>query len=446
MSMAATLGDEAAQTPTYSCYESCFTASEVLLLFQRVVVDVEIGPGGCLQPRPGATWRSEPARGEATIHRGLTALVDQPDARIAAFASAHGLLRRHVGGVLGASGPTSAAATMAIGQEGVDDSERVQDWLDRGAIGAPPPGTEDTVLLVELYAALPDSMLDTFDSFMDGAEAPTSTVPSDLYRVVVPVLIVTRKAIAQYSPDPRRLRQLDPGRVRRALRLSDWVHRVVGGLDDVPEPLAAVGGSDAFLRQLTTNLPEIFIAPELLDGPDGLANEYLHALATETVDDWHAAARDLGARVRAVDLVRGALQPEGISRTDKGELASLYAELADYRSPLDLAAAEIADRVRPLLARSIESELAGLDSWPIRRGGLVGLYPRALVAAWTELTEASPPKACATPGCTGTVPPTRNRLYCDSCRASRRRDQAQRIRAGDTSPGGTENPSTGSRA
>jgi hypothetical protein len=145
-------------------------------------------------------------------------------------------------------------------------------------------------------------------------------------------------------------------------------------------------------------------------------------------------------------LVRGALQPEGISRTDKGELASFYADLADYRSPLDLAAAEIADRVRPLLARSIESELAGLDSWPIRRGGLVGLYPRALVAAWTELTEASPPIACATPGCAGTVPPTRNRLYCDSCRASRRRDQAQRIRAGDTHPGGAESPSPDSRA
>jgi len=399
------------------------------LLLQRVVVDIELDSAGRLRPRAGATWRSEPARGEASIHRQLARLTDAPEARITAFASIHGLLRRHRRGVLGSPGPSSAAITIVMGQEALDDSARVQDWFERGAHGAPPIGTEDTVAQVMLLATLPEWVFETFDRFIAGREVAAPTPPSDVFATALPIAVATGKVAPSLLANPGSIRNLDPARIRRAFQINEWVARVTGGQEDVPEPLAAIGGLDAFLRQLIATIPDAFVRPGPLGGPDARVAAYLDEMATETVADWRTAARDIRARVRGMDLIRGALQSEGISRVTKHELLGLYSDLSDYRPPIELAAADIADRVRPLLASSIESELVGLDSWPIRRGGLAGLYPRALLAAWTELTEAAPPIACSTPGCLGVAPPTRNRLYCDRCRAERRRASVQETRA-----------------
>ena len=98
------------------------------MLFHSVAVDVEIGPGGRLRPRPGAAWRPQPARGEATVHQAFASLAEASDDRIAAFASVHGFLRRQAGGHLSQPGPVSLAATTAIGQQATDDAERVADW------------------------------------------------------------------------------------------------------------------------------------------------------------------------------------------------------------------------------------------------------------------------------------------------------------------------------
>jgi hypothetical protein len=70
-----------------------------------------------------------------------------------------------------------------------------------------------------------------------------------------------------------------------------------------------------------------------------------------------------------------------------------------------------------------------LGSWPLRPGALAGVYVRSLVAAWTDVTDSSPPAPCATSGCAGAYTPTRNRLYCDACRTVRSRDAVRRSRA-----------------
>ena len=399
------------------------------MLFQRLVIDVEVGPEGRLQPRAGAAWRPEPARSEASIHRRFATLATAPEARVVAFASIYGFLRRQGGGVLGTPGPASAALTATVGQEAVDDSIRVEGWLRGGAIGDPPEGTADTIGFLALWASLPDAMLDAVEAFLDGTAAPAAIALTDFVSIAVTSALAAGVPGNPYLVDPGQIRALDPGRLRRALRVNEWVSRVIGGLEDVPESLAVIGGPDALLRLLATNAPEAMSAPELLDGPDGPVTAYMRSLTTETVEDWRDAAGVIGARVRDLDLMAQALQPEGISGADKRELADRYAALAGYRSPLDLSAAEIAGRFRPIVAASIEAELAGMGAWPVPRVGLAGLYVRALVAAWSELAEASPPVACASLGCRGTVPSTRNRRFCERCRADRRRERVRRSRS-----------------
>jgi hypothetical protein len=260
--------------------------------------------------------------------------------------------------------------------------------------------------------------------------------PADFFALAAPAAAGAGSAALPFLAHPGRIRDLDPTRVRRALRMNEWVSRVYAGLEEVPDALAAIGGPDDLVRQFMTTLPEAYAIPELLDGPHGQATTRAEELATETVSDWHAAARDIGAHVRGLDLIRGALRSDGLTTADKRDLADLYADLAAYRSPLAPSAAELAERTRPLLATRIESEIATIDTWPVRRAALAGLYVRALVAAWRELTEASPPIVCATAGCDGTVPPGRNRRYCDRCQADRRRESVRRSRSRDA----PENP------
>jgi hypothetical protein len=425
--MAATLGEDAIAAGAHSCYESCFTPEgRESVLLQRVVIDVEVGPEGRLQPRAGAALRSEPARGEVAIHRRLAGLETAPDARIAGFASIRGFLRRRSLPAL--SAPSSEAMTTIIGQEAMDDSARAQEWFERGAVGPPPEGTNDTVAAVVLFATMPGELLDAFDAFLGGA-APAPIAPAAFYGLALPVAAATGAAALPYLADAGHIRTIDPSRVRQAFRMNEWACRLAAGLEPVPEVLSAIGGPDDFIRQLTANVPEAYAFPELLDGPDGRATAFMRTITIETVDDWRTAARDMGALVLALDHLRGALATAGMTRAEKTQLAHLYTRLAEYRAPASLTAAEIADRVRPLLKSHIESELESLGVWPVRRGAPAGVYVRALLAAWAELTQVAPPTACATSGCAGVAPATRNRRYCDSCQANRRRETVRLTRS-----------------
>jgi hypothetical protein len=399
------------------------------LLLQRAVIDAELDADRTIRPRAGAAWRSEPARGEAAVHRRLAALAAKPDARIPSFASVHGPLRRLPHAILAAPRHRTAAALVAVGQEALDESARAQEWFEGGARGEPPPGTEDTLATVVLYAHLPAQIHDTFDRYAAGEEASSSDPAVDFFTPALRTALVAARAAPELMSNPGFIRTLDPAVVRRAFRLLEWHNRVLGGLEEVPGSLADVGGADGFMRQLVVAIPELFPADDALAADPGALT------IGETVDEWRAAATELGALVRRLDLVRGALGPVGLAGPAKRELLAAYADLAGFRPTVDLAASEIAERARPFLLSSMEDELARLDAWPVRRGGLVGLYARALLAAWAELAAASPPTACTIPGCANTMPSTRNRLYCDSCKTERRTAGVRDIRARGTVAG-----------
>jgi hypothetical protein len=405
------------------------------LLLQRAVTEVEVDASGRLRPRAGAAWRPEPARGEASLHRRLAKLTEATGAQLAAFASTYGFLRVHGSAIFGMPGPESVASTVAIGQEALDAGTRVEEWFNAGAIGDPPPATEDTLLAIELFAALPDWIFATFEATNGREDPDVKTDPGQFFRVGLPVAVAASRAIQQHGFNLARFRQLDPVRVRRALRLNEWFNRVIGGLEETPASLAAVGGADGLIRQLTSTAPELFAIPNLFGAQDADVVAFLDALATETVDDWRTAAAEHRDLVRSIDLIRSAIGPDGIVAADKQDLADLHADLAGYRSSMDLAAAEIAERTRPLLAARLEGRLTALGAWPLRRGALAGVLVRSFVAAWVELTDAAPATACATLGCPGTFAPRRNRLYCDSCQTARSRDAVRRTRAAASSQG-----------
>ena len=397
--------------------------------YLRYVAEIQIGPDGRLLARPGAAWRPEPVRAEPTVHRDLAKLERAPARRIAAFASVHGLLRRKAGGALSQTGPSMALIATMAGQQSLDDAEIVRAWLEGGAHGDLPAGQEDTVALVAVFANLPDAMLDTIDAYLDGtAEEPPTPDPA----VALAAFAAGSAALAPHVPalveHAGRITDLDPARVRRGLRVSEWVCRVFAGLDDVPRTLAAMGGTGALLAALPAALPEALAVASLLDGPDGPVTAYINDLATETVDDWRDEAHQLADRVATTDLIHRALAT-GLTDAEARDLAKRFYKLAGFWAPAGIAPADLAERTRLLLARTIEAELQALGVWPVPRAAVAGLHVRALVAAWADLTGAAPPAPCQTEGCTNTVPATRNRYYCAPCIETRRRERARARRA-----------------
>ena len=83
----------------------------------------------------------------------------------------------------------------------------------------------------------------------------------------------------------------------------------------------------------------------------------------------------------------------------------------------------------PFSRRASKRNCQTSERGPFDEGTLAGVLVRSLVAARIEVTATAPLAACATPGCTGTFTPTRNRLYCDACRTARSRAAVRRTRA-----------------
>ena len=400
------------------------------MLLLRVVADLHIDPAGNLRPSPGVVWHIEPARGEAGLHRRLAALAEAPAPQIVAFASAYGLLRRPTPSPFDMPEPASRALTTAIGQEDADNSVRLREWLESGASGEPPPGTSATLVATRLYASLPEWFLDAFDLILAGADAgATSGKVEDFLSALLSMAAATGPAASLLLADPALVASMDRTRLLRALRVNEWAVLMLAGLDEPPAALMALGGPDAVLHSLLDTLPDAIAVPELLDGPDGPATRFVQSLTEETVEDWHDAGRLFSDHVRTVGLLHRALGGQGVTADQKAALLDLYADAAGFRPQVQLSAADIAERARPLLAGRIEGELGSARAWPLRRGAVAGLYVRALLALWADLTRTTPPLSCATAGCSAAVPPTRNRHYCDACQTERRRQSVRRTRA-----------------
>jgi hypothetical protein len=400
------------------------------MLLLRVVADLDCDSTGNLRPSPGAAWHVERARDEASLHRRLAALADAPATQIVAFASAHGLLRQPVPSPLDLPEPTSRALTTAIGQQDADNTVRLREWLESGGSGEPPPGTSETLLATALYASLPDWVLDTFDRFIaDNDPSAVSGTAQDFLASFLPMAAAAGPATLLLMADPTIPAEIGRDRLLRALRLNEWAVRMFAGLDEPLPAVAALGGPDRLLQTIIDTLPEAVAVPELLDGPDGPGTDFIRSLTEETIENWRDAARLFRDQIRATRLVHSALGPHGLTPDQKADLFDLYSEAAGFRPQVQLSAAELAARLQPLLVARVEEDLLAARSWPIRRDAVAGLHVRALVALWVDLSHTAPPLACTTQACPGTVPPTRNRRFCDACQAARRRESVRRTRS-----------------
>ncbi len=215
----------------------------------------------------------------------------------------------------------------------------------------------------------------------------------------------------------------------RASDLLEWAAGLLGGTQGAPGWVDRLGGVHAALLSLLANQPEVLLDPRLINERNADGVPAIEALAYETVGDWHEVATALASWCAAVRLVRRAVDSRGLSPAEKAQLAERYRGLAEFDAPPSLRVLELGERTRALLRAQCETLLAEAGVWPIHRGSVAGLYGRALVALWTELTDEEPLVACATPGCPGSFVLTRNRAHCDACQANRRREDVRSSRA-----------------
>ena len=396
--------------------------------FSRVVTEIEPGPDGRLRPRPGALWRSEPAQGEAGIHRKLAGLLDASDSRLAAFASTYGPLRRGMAALQGAPGPIVRTAFIGMSHEMLDVVAQVRAWLDAGSPDPAPDGVADILLVADAFASLPEHVRRANRLLQAGAPE------ADIEAALGPVAFdpaphiggLFEAALARGRRHFDRVR--DRERLADAVELLEWFGHILGGLDDEPAAAAELGGSAEGLRTLLVNMPEAFAHPDLADDRSIEGATLMANVAAESLADWREAASALANWVRVAALVHRALVG-GLTKAERDDLALVYQSLTGSAPAKSLTAAELAERTVPLLVARVEAELHGGGAWPIRRGATLGLYWRALVSLWMALSDRDPLIMCATANCPGRFTLTRNRRYCDNCQAKRRGDAVARVRA-----------------
>ncbi|MES2210097.1 MAG: hypothetical protein V4515_07920 [Chloroflexota bacterium] len=396
-------------------------------LFTRFVVEMEVDATGRLRPRPNTLWWSEPAIGEAGIHRRLAKLNRASDDRIAAFASTYGPLRFAAAPLLGIPGPRLREVTFALGQGMLGDLDRVRVWLATGSHGRPPHEVRVVLALVELLQNLSEPTRRAVTLMVGGA--PEAEVESAAGSASQDPAAFFGDGLRRMPPLSEVSRPIDVERLRWGLDVLEWLGRAIGGLEEVSWPsVADLGGPAEMFRSLLANLPEALGHPELAGEKSAAAAAMFDALATESVTDWRVIANQVDGWVVAADLVRLA-QSEGLTPREKARLCDVYEGLTAPKLGVALSSAELAERAKPLLQARLEGELERGGARPVRRGIVLGLYWRALAGLWRELEDRPLPRRCATPSCGAMVPTTRNRRYCTTCQGERSRARVAALRA-----------------
>jgi len=397
---------------------------------QRIVVDVEIVLPDLLRPIEGAMAHREPARREGALHRDLARLADATSGRIVSFASTHGLLRRRTDWVRAVATAEARGPILAMGHRMLDDLAALRTWVEAGAVGEPPDGVRAVGAIVAAFAELPEPILQgaalaasgAADAQVEAAIGDQAIDSADFFArlggLAAP-LLDGRRSIASV-PRPKLLLAIDG---------LECAARLLGGLDEPATEVEAMGGVPEILWSMIANQPEAFLHPALVNQDNADSLRFIEELADETLDDWRQVARALAVRNADVRVLHRALGTEGVDRAEQARLAELYVALAGFDPPSALTAVELAERLLPLYRAAVEAGLMAEGTWPVRRGATVGLYGRAMLALWTELTEAPVLVMCATEGCAGRFVLTRHRTYCDRCQADRKRDSVRRSRA-----------------
>lgn len=396
------------------------------VLFRRFVVETGAGADGALRPVTGAPWRSERAVGEAGLDRRLAALATASPDAISAFASTYGFLREKAAALRSQPEPVARGLMQLAGLRGTDDIRAAIEWVDSGC---PRPAPASTVMLIQAVELLPASALDSLELLAHGAsdseaEAALTFDPE----AVLPDLMASALPAAMAAQPTLPTSATDRAQLRRKLEAFEWMMRIYAGLEEAPAAWTEVGGSVGATMTLFTSVPEAFAHPELGVEESRAGSELMVNLATESVDEWRAAAAEFGPAVEAVDLVLR-VQVLGLKGEEKARLRKLCLELTDGYTPPNLTAVELAERAAPMLRAQLEADMTRGGVWPVRGGAIAGVYWRALVVLWTRLTDQRPPLACAEEGCGALLPPHASRLFCDTHRLARHRDLMRTQRA-----------------
>jgi hypothetical protein len=399
------------------------------VLFERFVVDVEAGPDGELRPRAGAQPRREPATREGTVHRQLGALANAEPSVIASFASTHGLLRRGAPWLTAIGSPEGRLPAVAMGQRMADDLTLARTWLEGGGIGQAPPGVTDVLAFAAVMAELPDAVHEGLALAVAGnPEALVALAIGDALPDPAAFFRSMGNRVAPYLSGATRV-PADRAQLLRGLDELEWFARQLGEVDDGLPWVSQLGGARSVLVDLLRNGPEALLEPQLLNERNEALVPALEAMARETVEDWREVAAEFDTACAWVRLVRRAIGEGVFTPAEKVQLRELYRALAGFDAPASLTVGELGERVLPLLRAEIEAALVADGVWPIRRGSVAGLYSRALVALWTELTDEQPLVACATPRCPGRYALVHGRRYCDTCQVARRQEAVRTSRA-----------------
>jgi len=395
-----------------------------------MVAEMRLEPGGLLEPVPGAPWRTEAARGEAGVERRLAALADAPTAKIVAFASDHGPLGLGVTSATQVPDSVIAVAAVAYGQNMVDAVGAARVWLEEGA-DPPFPGIAlDALTLGSALRRTPDNIRAAFGALMDGqhesvalaAAAQGRFDPARFLSEVLPNVTI--------HPRQGPLRTDERDALSAGLDYLEWLGGIIGGIDDVPAPLAEMGGSPGLIRQAEM-LPAGFIR-----SAPGASSGHLQAfevsmIMSEPMDAWRQFALFARGCLAAASLANRAIFGSLLSTPQRDQLASLCVTLFGIVPPDRLAASDLANRVRAIGLAWLERELEARCAWPVRRGSMHGLYVRATIGLRSHFADEGLVMACETTGCTGRFRLTRNRRYCDRCRDARRAADVRRVRERD---------------
>lgn len=397
------------------------------VLFWRVAAEMEALPDGTLARRPGVAWRWEPATGEADLPRRLARLADASPEAIVAFASVHGPLAWRTSVLHQAPEPQARAGVHQLSAVLAD---QVGEALAELRSGVPLSSAAARMLQFgDIMAVLPADVWRAVDLVLAGDEESVAALEQDGQTLDVgPAL--TRMGEKMYAlAGEHGGPVVDRATALRSLELLQRWLWVMAGRDEAPPALQSAGGMLPALREVVSSYPDLFARPELAPEGSRAGAALMQEIATETIDEWRAAAAEVGVLETAVQLLHRT-ERGGLSTEDKTRLLeALHAAEAFDGSPR-LSAAEVADRARPVLRARLEGRLLEGGAWPVRARATVGTYWRAIAGLWQSLTGELPPRRCAEPTCPSLIPPHGNRRYCDAHRAARRREAMRHRRAG----------------
>lgn len=390
----------------------------ISVLFHRFVVDTVVGPGSTLVPANEAPWRWEPALDEADLVDRLASLAAAPDRAIARTASRFGPLRLRASTLaVRASFVRENVARDSVSM--LSELDNAHDWYAAGMLSAEPRYARAYVAAGSALSTLAADTQEAVRRLLDDSES-SREVRIDFAPSLVQ--LVVGFGTAYLAPPPPRSET-----VLRGMDTLDRIMRGLAGIEPIPA-LDRAGGSGRVLLELLVSLPEILTWIRQTGSRSGEIADGRPTAVIETTTEWRSVATYLTAVREAIELI-SAVSQRPLSADETQRLRKSANVVTGWAPESNLRAAEIADRLAPLIRATLERELDAAGIWPVRQGVTTGCYWRALATVWEGLTDQRMPRLCASEGCDRAIGARRNRLYCDIHRAERQRDRVRRARA-----------------